>query len=318
MNIVNTRTPRFRNIIKGHSCPCSHGNHKHLHMQSAILEDKRTIAKITATSLHKIGHLRLADNKTPVNVYEHFAEPTKPLNANVKTEKYRTSLKDFLDIHDEVLNFGIPETSDLMSGAKNLSATGHEDKCSQCRRLARDVVPRLSINEMLVCLSKMNWWGSEAGQSLALMDIVRALDRVCVDRLQSQHFSLGDQLRLVYQWQSLLFLDNYPASFPAQMLSSLPGPALLQSSLPLLVSWLLLFSSTDPVPGDRNDNEVLADKINTTLKSGGELGLRLLAECELVSCYLGLRTLAPGSEERIACFLKSQFGYRIHDHDAEP
>ena len=102
------------------------------------------------------------------------------------------------------------------------------------------------------------------------------------------------------------------------MLTSLPGPALLQSSLPLLVSWLLLLSSTHPVSGEENDNEVLADKINTTLKSGGELGLRLLAESELVSCYFGLRTLAPGSEERIASFLKSQFGYRINDHDAEP
>ena len=100
------------------------------------------------------------------------------------------------------------------------------------------------------------------------------------------------------------------------MLTSLPGPALLQSSLPLLVSWLLLLSSTDLVPGDKNHDQALAEEISATLSSGGEPGLRLLAESELVACYMGLRALSPGSEEGIASFLKTQFGYRMYLYHA--
>ena len=99
------------------------------------------------------------------------------------------------------------------------------------------------------------------------------------------------------------------------MLTSLPGPALLQSSLPLLVSWLLLLSSTDLVPGDKNHDQALAEEISATLSSG-EPGLRLLAEAELVACYMGLRALSPGSEEGIASFLKTQFGYRMYLYHA--
>ena len=300
-------------LKKNSSSICNLISSKNLHTNSDIHQDrdKRSIYKTTATSLHKTGFLRLADNKASENKYEHFAEPTELLNVNC--ESYRDSLNDFFEIHDEVLNFGSPETADMMSGAVYFHASTSEDKCSQSLRIAMEVVPRMSIHELLICLSRMNWWGSEAGHSLALMEIVRAMDRACVDRLQSQHFSLRDQLRLVYQWHSLLFLDHYPASFPGKMLSSVPASSLRQSSLPLIISWLLLLSSTDPVPGDMRDNKLLAEDINNILRSGGELGLRLLSEGEVMACYLGLRALAPGSEQRIASFLKSQFGYRVHE-----
>ena len=293
------------------SSKCISINTKNLHINSDIHQDKRSIYQTTTTSLYKTGFLRLADNKAAENKYEHFAEPTELLN--VKSENYRDSLHDFFEIHDEVINFGSPETADMMSGAVYFHASTSEDKCSQSLRIAMEIIPRLSVHELLICLSRMNWWGSEAGHSLALMEIVRALDRACVDRLQSQHFSLRDQLRLVHQWQSLLFLDNYSASFPTKMLTSVPASSLRQASLPLIISWLLLLSSTDPVPGDQADNEMLSEDINNILRSGGELGLRLLSESEVVACYLGLRALAPGSEKRIASFLKSQYGYRVHE-----
>ena len=286
-------------------------NTKSLHINSDIHQDKHSIYKTTATSLFKTGFLRLADNKAAENKYEHFAEPTEILNVNI--ENYRVSLNDFLEIHDEVLNFGSPETADMMSGAVYFHASTSEDKCSQSLRIAMEVVPKLSVHELLVCLARMNWWGSEAGHSLALMEIVRALDRACLDSLQSQHFSLRDQLRLVHQWRSLMFLDSYPASFPVAMLTSVPASSLRQASLPLIISWLLVLSSTAPVPGDQTDNARLAEDINNILRSGGQLGLRLLSESEVVACYLGLRALAPGSEQRIATFLKSQFGYRVHE-----
>ena len=288
-------------------------NTKNLHINSDIHQDKRSIYKATSTSLYKTGFLRLADNKAAENKYEHFAEPTELLN--VESENYRDSLHDFFEIHDEVLNFGSPETADMMSGAVYFHASTSEDKCSQSLRIAMEIVPKLAVHELLICLSRMNWWGSEAGHSLALMEIVRALDHACVERLQSQHFSLRSQLRLVHQWQSLLFLDNYSALFPTKMLTSVPASSLRQASLPLIISWLLLLSSTDPVPGDQADNDKLAEDINNILRSGGELGLRLLSQSEVVACYLGLRALAPGSEseKRIASFLKSQYGYRVHE-----
>ena len=64
-----------------------------------------------------------------------------------------------------------------------------EDNCSKSLRLA-DQVSSLSLTDLSVCLTKMNWWSSEAGYSLALREIVQQLDLACVDRLQSLHFPL--------------------------------------------------------------------------------------------------------------------------------
>ena len=165
-----------------------------LHLDSDVLDDKQTLLKNTANSLYKVGYLRLASDKTSENVYQHFAEPTNTLNLNI--DNYKESLKDFLEIHDVTLNFGrneyltifshdfslsltpwpctselskisinsSPETADQMSGAIYLHASISEDKCSQCLRLASEVVPGLSINELLLCLSSVNWWSSQTGK----------------------------------------------------------------------------------------------------------------------------------------------------------
>ena len=102
-------------------------------------------------------------------------------------------MKDFLEIHEVSLNYGRPETADQMSGSMYLHAGVEEDKCSQCLRLA-DQIHALSINDLSICLSKINWWSSEAGYSLALREILEKLDNACVDRLHSLHFPLKVRL----------------------------------------------------------------------------------------------------------------------------
>ena len=126
--------------------------------------------------------------KTADNVYHHFAEPTELIN--VKQEKYQERLADFYEIDEATLNFGSPETCDQMSGAIYLHANIAEDKCSQCLRLAADKIPHMSIHELLICLTRINYWSSQAEHSLALKEITKSLDNTCMDRLASQHFML--------------------------------------------------------------------------------------------------------------------------------
>ena len=153
--------------------------------------DKKLFLKTISKSLHKLGYLRFADDKASSNLYEHFDEPTVVKIATTEgaeTESCQT-LKDFLEIHEVTLNYGRPETADQMSGSMYLHAGVEEDKCSMCLRLA-DQLHTLSINDISVCLSKINWWSSEAGYSLALREILDKLDSACVDRLHSLHFPL--------------------------------------------------------------------------------------------------------------------------------
>jgi len=203
-----------------------------------------------------------------------------------------------------------PETADQMSGAIYLHASISEDKCSQCLRLASEVVPGLSIHELLLCLSSINWWSSQTGHSLALKELITALDNVCIDRLKSSHFLFKDQLRLAYQWQSVMFSPSYKSRFTSNMLKTFPTSTILQSSLPLLVSWLLLLSSTERFSTIGNSSD-LARQISNSLNSG--ITLKMLSEPELVSCYLGLRSLTSDTEvcNSVVSVLQSQYGYRI-------
>ena len=238
----------------------------------------------TASSLYDIGLKRFEANKTSENLYQHFAEPT--VLHDVKNQCHQDQMKDFLEIHDATLNFGSPETCDQMSGAIYLHANISEDKCSQCLRLASEVIPRYSINQLLSCLLLMNWWSSEAGHSLALSEIVKSLDTTCVDRLNSQHFSLSDQLRLAYQWQSLIFTPKAEPKFPKSMIESFPTDTILQCSLPLLVSWLLLVSSTKPNNLKLSSSvSQLASDIDQHIESG--CTMMMISETELVACYQG-------------------------------
>ena len=155
-------------------------------------DDKKLFMKTTSKSLYKLGYMRYAADKASSNLYEHFAEPTVQLVDSGSGERCET-LKDFLEIHEVSLNYGRPETADQMSGSMYLHAGVEEDKCSQCLRLA-DQLHNLSINDLSICLSKINWWSSEAGYSLALREILEKLDNACVDRLHSLHFPLKVRL----------------------------------------------------------------------------------------------------------------------------
>merc|ERR1712241_811274 len=238
--------------------------------------------------------MRFAADKASSNLYEHFDEPTVVKIANTEiaeTESCQT-LRDFLEIHDVTLNYGRPETADQMSGSMYLHAGVEEDKCSMCLRLA-DQLHTLSINDLSVCLAKINWWSSEAGYSLALREILDKLDSACVDRLHSLHFPLKDQLRFCYQWQSLML--EYKAKFPSRMLCSMvptktSTPQLsIQSPLaiPIIVSWLLRASSDQLQLEDPSGlATMLAEKLT--------VGLGILGEPELLACHSGLQSLAPG------------------------
>jgi len=260
---------------------------------------KKQILKTTSTSLYKLGFQRLEDHKTSSNVYEHFAEPTAELDSF--SEDSCKTLKEFLEIHEVTLNYGRPETMDQMSGSMYLHAGVEEDKCSQCLRLA-DQMSSLSITDLSICLSKINWWSSEAGHSLALREILDKMDLACVDRLQSLHFPLKDQLRFCYQWQSLMF--PYRAQFPCEMLKSLVATLHSPLAVPIIVSWLLLVSTDQPT---LQDQRLLATELSRRL----EVGLAILGEPELLACHAGLQCLAPGSEDQVREVLEKTYGYRL-------
>ena len=86
-----------------------------LHLKAETVEERQQLVRNTASALHKYGHMRLADFKTSENMYGHFAEPTTLLGPGLE-EQGGDTLRDFLEIHDVTLNFGSPETADMMSG----------------------------------------------------------------------------------------------------------------------------------------------------------------------------------------------------------
>ena len=88
-----------------------------LHLKADTVEERQQLVRNTASALHKYGHMRLADFKTSENMYGHFAEPTTLLGPGLEVEEQDgDTLRDFLEIHDVTLNFGSPETADMMSG----------------------------------------------------------------------------------------------------------------------------------------------------------------------------------------------------------
>ena len=88
-----------------------------LHLKAETVEERQQLVRNTASALHKYGHMRLADFKTSENMYGHFAEPTTLLGPGLEVEEQGgDTLRDFLEIHDVTLNFGSPETADMMSG----------------------------------------------------------------------------------------------------------------------------------------------------------------------------------------------------------
>ena len=100
---------------------------------------------------------------------------------------------------------------------------------------------------------------------------------------------------------------DYNSQFPSEMLQSVDTSSLVQSSLPVIVSWLLLLSSLPS--GAMEDKAEAGLRISRQLEVSGCLSF--MSEAELVSCYMGLRSLAPGAEKIFADTLQNNYGYRL-------
>eukprot|EP00090_Calanus_glacialis_P016719 TRINITY_DN26162_c0_g1_i1.p1 TRINITY_DN26162_c0_g1~~TRINITY_DN26162_c0_g1_i1.p1 ORF type:complete len:150 (+),score=62.50 TRINITY_DN26162_c0_g1_i1:446-895(+) len=148
----------------------------------------------------------------------------------------------------------------------------------------------------------MGWWSTEASHSLALREVVTKLDKTCVDRLASLHFSLQDQLRLGYQWQCLVF--NHKSEFPQQLLQALAS-SLVKSSLPVIISYLLILSAVE------QESKVLTQVAGQEVADKLEPALPFLSEAELIASYAGLRRLGGGVEQGVRAKLERNFGYRL-------
>jgi len=269
---------------------------KNIHFDAK--EERITALRNISKSLFNHGKTRFEADKTSTNVYEHFEDPTLNSYSDYKSSE---RLKDFEDIHSVTVNFGSPEMADQMSGSIYMHANMEEDKCSQCLRLAEDI-PSYSIMDLATCLTYMTWWSSEASHSLALREVVTSLDKTCVDRLASLHFSLQDQLRLAYQWQCLMF--QHKAEFPEKMITELSS-YVTQSSMPVLISFLLLLSTT------RVDMQALPALQDRDVAGKLQGALPLLSEGELLACYAGLRVVGGGVEGGVRDILHKKYGYRL-------
>ena len=81
--------------------------------------------------------------------------------------------------------------------------------------------------------------------------------------------------------------------------------SVVHTSLPVLVSFLLILSSLEPESAElvHLSGQMVADKL--------EAALPFLTESELVASYAGLRRLGGGGEEGVRRFLERKFGYRL-------
>jgi len=140
--------------------------------------------------------------KTSTNVYSHFRDPcnhaptmAEPPPAVLGEKAFSGHMEDFHHLHQVVINFGSPEVADQMSGNVYMHAGVVEDECSKCIRLI-EKIGEFSINDLKEAVTCLTWWGSDAQHSMALRDVVEAVDRTTVDRLLSLHFSLEPQWKL--------------------------------------------------------------------------------------------------------------------------
>jgi len=258
--------------------------------------------RVIAAGLYKLGSQRLADGKTSTNIYSHFREPTSPPFTSPGPPP-SGHLEAFHHLHQIVLNFGSPEVADQMSGNMYMHASMVEDECSKCLQLTERVAD-FSINDLKAAVTCLTWWGSDARNSLPLRDLVEALDRVSVDRLHSLHFNLEDQLRLAFQWRSLEFRPEIPLQFPARVVEA-ASPFALQSSLPVLLSCLLLLSTDTRTSLSLLPGQKVTEKLTPILD--------YLAESEVAAGCQGLRSLEGGEEgaARLSSLLAHKWGYRI-------
>jgi len=267
------------------------------HAHNTELENLRYLSR----ALWALGEERSITGKTMTNLYRHFREEQQVKLSVAPTQ----NLEDWTQIDQIIREFGIPEMADHISGAFYRFANIEEDRCSQCIRIA-DSVSKFSIDELKHCLNTMAWWSSEVENSSSVRDIVKQLDLTCIDRLASLHFSLEDQLRVGFQWETLWF--SCSCSFPSHMLVSLSSTlsTVPQPQLPVLVSFLLLAAFTKPQSNLHLDTEALEDKLLV-----GEHEL-VPAQAELVAAYMGLKQLNQGEHPtKLKRHLEQNFGLRL-------
>lgn len=295
--------PNLLNMLKPDWCPLRNlsGTSSDFNLDSF---------KMISAGLYNLGCIRAKEDQSSRNVYRHFKDPTSldpSLSGNLPkvlgSPATSGHFQDFQQIHQITLNFGSPEVADQMSGNVYMHAAVVEDECSKCLRLA-DSISEFSINDLKAALTCLNWWGSDAQYSLALREVTRALDTAAVDRLNSLHFSLEDQLRLAFQWRSLPFQPV--TQFPTKVLD-VASPFVLQSSIPVLISFLWLLS-TESKPCTEYQY-VTGEEVTEILGHTRHL----LGETEVIAACLGLRRLHGGEEGAaiLASFLQEKFGYRI-------
>jgi len=260
-------------------------------------QGKSKILKNISQSLFLVGQHKYDIEKTATNVYEHFNDPTSLLETN-KSE----NIKDFCQMSEVIINFGSPEMADQMSGSIYMHASLEEDNCSKCLKLC-DQIPTFCLNDLKICVSLMNWWSTEAIHSLAVKEMVKTIDVTCVDRLSSLHFSLQDQMRMSFQWQSLMF--SHSSKFTVEFIKS-SSSFIPQSSLPVIVSYLFILSLVEEerlVNVDLGGGREIANKIVSVLP--------LLTEPELIASYSGLKALGDQMEDGVKDFLISKYGYKL-------
>jgi len=259
----------------------------------------------SAQALYKKGLTCSTSPDSMLADYSHFAATDK--SAPTSTESFSKGVDEFLEMSSMIQDYGVPEEMDQLSGAIYMHATIHEDKCSQCLRLAAEEVPKFSINALKTSLESMTGWPSKVNRSLAVMDLNKSLDNTCIDRLQSLHFSIRDQFRLSHLWQSL---DYTRAEFPKHVLAN-QCQFIVGSSTPMLISYLLLLSSLTDQQVEfvqtTFPSETSRQMGRQVLKSGAQL-----SQPELVAAYMGLHRLGPTPEkDDLKNQLESTFGLRL-------
>ena len=100
----------------------------------------------------------------------------------------------------------------------------------------------------------------------------------------------------------MLFLHR--ARYPERLLQTM-SVSILQSTLPVLVSFLLILSSVELKEKDLIEvsGKEVSDKMDSSLL--------FLTEAELLAGYAGLRRLGGGGEESVRNWLHRKFGYRL-------
>jgi len=263
-----------------------------------------------SNSLFKVGCMRYESDKSSTNVYQHFS-PTGSKSSADSAGGTTEAIAEFLELSELIVNFGTPEHADQLSGAMYMRGSVTEDKSSVCLRLADQHIPKYCIEDLKACLESMTWWPTQVDGSMAVTEMVKSLDLTCIDRLNSLHFSLQDQMRICHLWQSLIFTPK--VDFPSHSLTSV-GEFVNQSSYAVLVSFLLLLSKMHEPQVERILSSQKLDQKQFSEEIGGKFipGMLFFSEAELVAAYMGLARMGQTAERaEIKNYLVTKFGLNL-------